>query len=296
MRRRSQAITEFALVFPVFMVCVFTFIFLSIWSYNSNAAANVAREAARAGSLQSSRASQYFATHPITSVVFPRDICDPYGLDSGSDTPVANWIGNTLTRPSGARYSTTEVAAFRARNTLTGCAAGKEIRQGSPVSPRYLHAERVSGRYPYDRLGWDWGILNENASSAYAIAPLRAAIAQAQALLAKRVIGGSTGALISACYRVTLADGQLSDCVMTLRSGESTPTRSGVLAAGSWLTTAPAPSAISVAISLPTLNIAFLPPYIERGGATLLLDRLTTPCRAPLTASDAFPGACGGLY
>ena len=111
-----------------------------------------------------------------------------------------------------------------------------------------------------------------------------------------RVIGGSDGARISACYRITLADGQLSDCVMTISAESGTPVRSGPLNSASWLTSAPAPSAISVSIALPTIGIAFLPAYIERGGATLLLERPTTPCRAPLVAADAFPGSCGSLY
>ena len=294
-RQRGQAITEFALVFPVFMICVFTFIFLSLWSYNANAAANVSREAARAGSLQSSRSSQYFATHPITSLIYPLNICDPYGNNIGT-TPINNWIGRVVRRPSGALYDAKELAAFRARNTLSGCKAGLEIKQGAPVGPRYTYSARLNGRYPYDRLGWDWGLLNENASSAYAVAPLNAAIARAQALLGQRVIGGSNGALIRACYRITLANGELSDCVMTVSSNAPTPVRSGALAANDWLVSAPAPSAISVSIALPTVSIAFLPPYIERGAATILLDRISPPCRAPLVASDVFPGSCGALY
>ena len=294
-RRRGQAITEFALVFPVFMICVFSFIFLSLWSYNANAAANVSREAARAGSLQSSRSSQYFATHPITSLIFASNICDPYGNNIG--TTLANsWIGRVERRPSGALYDATEVAAFRTRNTLSGCRAGLEIKQGEPVGPRYSYSARLNGRYPYNRLGWDWGLLNENVSSAYAVAPLNAAIARAQALLGQRVIGGSSGALIRACYRITLANGELSDCVMTVSSNAPTPVRSGVLAAADWLISAPAPSAISVSIALPTVSIAFLPPYIERGAATILLDRISPSCRAPLTAEDVFPGSCGALY
>jgi hypothetical protein len=296
MRARGQAITEFAMVFPIFILCVFTFIFLSIWSYNTNAASNVAREAARAGSLQASKSSQYFATHPITSVIFARDICDPYGNDTGSDAPVGNWIGNTLTRPSGATYTSTEVVSFRLRNTLIGCTAGREVRPGSPVGPRYLYAERVSGRLPYDRIGWDWGLLAENGGGQYARQPLTAAIDRAQALIGQRVLGGGAGAQISACYRLTLADGQLSDCVMTMRSGSSVVVLSGALAAANALIAAPAPSAISVFISLPTIGIAFLPPYIERGGATLLIDRFGATCRAPLVAADAFPGSCGSLY
>ena len=294
-RRRGQAITEFALVFPVFMICVFSFIFLSLWSYNANAAANVSREAARAGSLQSSRSSQYFATHPITSLIFASDTCDPYG-DKIKITPPDSWIGRVERRPSGALYDATEVAAFRARNTLSGCRAGLEIKQGAPAGPRYSYSARLNGRYPYNRLGWDWGLLKENASSEYAVAPLNAAIARAQALLGQRVIGGSSGALIRACYRITLANGELSDCVMTVSSNAPTPVRSGVLAAADWLISAPAPSAISVSIALPTVNIAFLPPYIERGAATILLDRISPPCRAPLVAEDVFPGSCGALY
>ena len=295
-RRRGQAITEFALVFPVFMICVFSFIFLSLWSYNANAAANVSREAARAGSLQSSRSSQYFSTHPITSLIFASNICDPYSGTSIGTTLVNSWIGRVERRPSGALYDATEVAAFRARNTLSGCRAGLEIKQGAPAGPRYSYSARLNGRYPYNRLGWDWGLLKENASSEYAVAPLNAAIARAQALLGQRVIGGSSGALIRACYRITLANGELSDCVMTVSSNAPTPVRSGVLAAADWLISAPAPSAISVSIALPTVNIAFLPPYIERGAATILLDRISPPCRAPLVAEDVFPGSCGALY
>ena len=110
------------------------------------------------------------------------------------------------------------------------------------------------------------------------------------------MIGGSNGALIRACYRITLANGELSDCVMTVSSNAPTPVRSGALAANDWLVSAPAPSAISVSIALPTVSIAFLPPYIERGAATILLDRISPPCRAPLVASDVFPGSCGALY
>lgn len=295
-RRRGQAITEFALVFPVFMICVFSFIFLSLWSYNANAAANVSREAARAGSLQSSRSSQYFSTHPITSLIFASNICDPYSGTSIGTTLANSWIGRVERRPSGALYDTTEVAAFRARNTLSSCRAALEIKPGDPPGPRYSYSARLNSRYPYDRLGWDWGLLKENASSEYAVAPLNAAIARAQALLGQRVIGGSSGALIRACYRITLANGELSDCVMTVSSNAPTPVRSGALAANDWLVSAPAPSAISVSIALPTVNIAFLPPYIERGAATILLDRISPPCRAPLVAEDVFPGSCGALY
>lgn len=303
MRVRAQAITEFALVFPVFMVCVFTFIFLSLWSYNTNAAANVAREAARTGSLQASIASQYFATHPITSLISP-------GSCGGT------WIGGSLSGPDGKAYSSypggnAAIAAFRVRNGLRapGCAAGAETPPGSATArPRYDYSHRVQGAYPYSRLGWDWGILarlpglgSECGASAKGLhsctlAPLRAAIERAQALLSQRVIGGSDGALISACYRMTIADGQLSDCIVTITSVDPSPVLSGALLRADWLTSAPAPSAISVSIALPTVGIAFLPAYIERGGATLLLERPTTPCRAPLVAADAFPGSCGGLY
>lgn len=289
-RRRGQAITEFALVFPVFMICVFSFIFLSLWSYNANAAANVSREAARAGSLQSSRSSQYFATHPITSLIYlnsPEPKCEG---------PGSSWIGRIVLRPSGTRYTDEEITGFQYRNALKTCEAGLETPQGDEASPRYSYNARLNKDYPYDRLGWDWGLLKENASGEYAVAPLRAAIARAQALLGQRVIGGSSGALIRACYRITLANGELSDCVMTVSSNAPTPVRSGALAAADWLISAPAPSAISVSIALPTVNIAFLPPYIERGAATILLDRISPPCRAPLVAEDVFPGSCGALY
>jgi hypothetical protein len=53
---------------------------------------------------------------------------------------------------------------------------------------------------------------------------------------------------------------------------------------------------VDIFIALPTVNIAFLPPYIERGAATILLDRISPPCRAPLVAEDVFPGSCGALY
>jgi Flp pilus assembly protein TadG len=305
MRRRAQAVTEFALVFPVFMACVFLFLFMSTWRYNDDATADVARDAARAGSLVTSAVSQYFATEPIVSLVYPYNICDPFSVTPrGTDAAGTNWIGRTVTRPSGALYSSSEVSAFMARNRLNGCTAGIEVTPGTtnPIS-RYTYADRAS--YPYRRLGWDWGILA--VSPAYdAIAPLRAAVARAEAMLPARIfLGEVEQARITACYRYTRGDGTLSDCVVTLTNGSTTPVRGPDLlfASSAWLTQAPAPSAISVNIQLMTPRIPALggildasPVYWIERRATVFLDRLALPCRAPLLASDLFPWTCGSLY
>ena len=149
-RNRGQALVEFALVFPIFMVLLLSIVVLGLWVFYNQQLENAAREAARYAATHSASAQC-----PTVSLLDPPESIKPNGYFR-CDAPENGWprlTGAARSRVWGMNPSTVHVSACWsgyvdtavppnadglpiAGNTFAGCTmGGVDPRTGAASLP-----------------------------------------------------------------------------------------------------------------------------------------------------------------
>jgi hypothetical protein len=89
-RRRGQALVEFALVFPIFLLLVFSLIVYGLYVFYNEQLANAAREAARYAVVHSATAQC-----PVVSQLDPIETLQGEGYRRDCDSPENGWPNMT---------------------------------------------------------------------------------------------------------------------------------------------------------------------------------------------------------
>jgi hypothetical protein len=260
LRRKGQALVEFAVVAPVLLMIMIFFFQAGAVAYNSHVALG---DAARRG-LQS-------GNEQLDAVIrsFARDSLLTTPVTPGAYNPVFDL--RNYARPS-------DRAAAACREGLTG-----------------LRTSRAD--YP-SRLGWDWGCSAGWASLSRA--PLTEAAREAWSSINQGWLGPRGRITIRACYIARPANPALISAADELMCLITVDGQAGAWSSRGNLANQPAPSLLRVTIEAPGVNVNVpglsLGVFNLSANAVTVVDRFLPPCPAPEAVRDVVDGSCGDIF
>ena len=150
----GQTALEFALVAPLYFICIFTAIDAAIWSIESEGSISLAEQAARLAVSASSTANS--ETTPATATVL--NLVKSHVSQALFATRIVTWPSSLPCPPgvSGGYAGPSEVASRYGPSTIALCITTSSV-SGSPIVKAEVVGYMSDFVPPMANLGWQWG-------------------------------------------------------------------------------------------------------------------------------------------